>query len=253
MTVPPTAPDPNGPQHPSGPAGTAGPDPDAVRGPLPAGPALDGRGRLDPLGSVGGVRGIVEASLPTFVFLVASLITGQVWPAGVAALGVAVVMGAVRLVQRQSPVQVAAGVVVVGLSVALALTTGRAADFYVWGLLTNALYLVAMVLSIVLRWPLAGVLFGLVRGEGTGWRSSSARRRQYATATWILAGVFGARLAVQLPLYLADAATGLGIARVAMGLPLYALGLWLAWSVSSPGGSAPGAPASAPSTAARRG
>ena len=92
MTVPPTAPDPNGPQHPSGPAGTAGPDTDAVRGPLPAGPALDGRGRLDPLGSVGGVRGIVEASLPTFVFLVASLITGQVWPAGAAALAVAVLV-----------------------------------------------------------------------------------------------------------------------------------------------------------------
>ena len=187
------------------------------------------------------------------MFLVASLITGQVWPAGAAALAVAVVMGALRLVQRQSPVQVAAGVVVVGLSVALALTTGRAADFYVWGLLTNALYLVAMVLSIVLRWPLAGVLFGLLRGEGTEWRAEPGRRRQYAAATWILAGVFAARLAVQLPLYLADSTTGLGIARVVMGLPLYALGLWLAWSVSSPRGSAPGAPASAPSTATRRG
>ncbi|MDO4240741.1 DUF3159 domain-containing protein [Micrococcus sp.] len=239
------------PADPARPSESAGPD--AARAGLAAGPAVDERGRLDPLASVGGVRGIVEASLPTFVFLLASLVTGQVWPAGLAALAVAVAMGVVRLAQRQSPVQVLAGVVVVGLSVALALTTGRAADFYVWGLVTNAVYLVAMAVSVAVRWPLAGVLFGLVRGEGTEWRTSPARRRQYAAATWIVAGVFAARLAVQLPMYLADAATGLGIARVVMGLPLYALGLWLAWSVSSPRGSAPGAPASAPSTDARRG
>ena len=46
--------------------------------------------------------------------------------------------------------------------------------------------------------------------------------------------VFTLRLAVQVPLYLADAVTALGVARLVMGLPLYALGLWLAWSVSAP-------------------
>ncbi|MDN5692837.1 MAG: DUF3159 domain-containing protein, partial [Micrococcaceae bacterium] len=60
------------------------------------------------------------------------------------------------------------------------------------------------------------------------------RRRAYAAATWVMAAVFALRLAVQVPLYLADAVTALGVARLVMGLPLYALGLWLAWSVSAP-------------------
>jgi hypothetical protein len=37
------------------------------------------------------------------------------------------------------------------------------------------------------------------------------------------------RLLVQLPLYLADAVVALGVARTAMGLPLFALGLWLTY------------------------
>jgi hypothetical protein len=41
--------------------------------------------------------------------------------------------------------------------------------------------------------------------------------------------LFLVRLAVQLPLYLAGAVVALGIARTAMGLPLFGLGLWLTW------------------------
>jgi hypothetical protein len=34
---------------------------------------------------------------------------------------------------------------------------------------------------------------------------------------------------VQLPLYLAGAVVALGVARTAMGIPLFALGIWLTW------------------------
>ncbi|WP_227718818.1 MULTISPECIES: DUF3159 domain-containing protein [unclassified Micrococcus] len=195
---------------------------------------LDEKGRLDPLASVGGWRGIVEASLPTFVFMVAFMVTQAVWPSGVAAVGVAVVMGAVRLVQRQSPVQAVAGLAVVVLCVVMALTTGQARDFYVWGFVTNGLYSLGFVVSILVGWPVVGLIFGMVRGEGVDWRHDRARRRAYAVATWIMVAVMLTRLAVQLPLYLAEATTALGVARLVMGLPFYALGLWLAWSVSAP-------------------
>ena len=46
--------------------------------------------------------------------------------------------------------------------------------------------------------------------------------------------MFAARLLVQVPLYLAENLTGLGVARLVMGVPLYALTLWLAWLVSRP-------------------
>jgi Protein of unknown function (DUF3159) len=41
--------------------------------------------------------------------------------------------------------------------------------------------------------------------------------------------LFVIRLAVQLPLYLAGAVVALGVARTAMGLPLFGLGLWLSY------------------------
>lgn len=215
------------------PRGPESPAPD-VAGALPSRARVDEQGRLDALASVGGWRGIVEASLPTLVFMAAYVVSQQVWPSGVAAVAVALVLGAVRLVQRQSPVQVLAGLAVVVLSVVVALTTGQARDYYLWGFVTNAAYGLAFALSAVVGWPAAGLVLGLVRGEGTHWRRSPRRRRAYATATWILVAVFTLRLAVQVPLYLADAVTALGVARLVMGLPLYALGLWLAWSVSAP-------------------
>jgi len=153
----------------------------------------------------------------------------------VAAVAVALVLGVARLVQRQSPVQVLAGLAVVVLSVVVSLTTGQARDYYLWGFVTNAAYGLAFAVSVLVGWPAAGLVLGLVRAEGTRWRAHRRRRRAYAAATWILVAVFALRLAVQVPLYLGDAVTALGVARLVMGLPLYALGLWLAWSVSSPG------------------
>ena len=218
--------EPEGPSRPDSAAGAFGG--------LAAATRVDEHGRIDALATVGGVRGIVEASLPTFVFMVWFLVTSQVFASGVAAVAVAVVMGLVRVIQRQSPAQAVAGLAVVVLCVFMALRTGQARDFYVWGFVTNAGYSAAFIASIVARWPLMGVLFGLVRGEGTAWRRNEVRRRAYALATWVIVAVMLLRLAVQVPLYLAEAATALGAARLVMGLPLYALGLWLAWSVSAP-------------------
>ena len=42
------------------------------------------------------------------------------------------------------------------------------------------------------------------------------------------------RLAVQVPLYFANNVEVLGATRLIMGLPLYALGVWLAWRVRLP-------------------
>jgi hypothetical protein len=53
----------------------------------------------------------------------------------------------------------------------------------------------------------------------------------YARASWLWVGLFLLRLAVQLPLYLAGAVVALGTARVAMGIPLFALGIWLSWLI----------------------
>lgn len=201
-------------------------------------------GRIDVLRSAGGVRGLLESILPGLVFLVCFTLLQNLLLAAVLSLAVAAVFVVVRLVGRTPPTQAFAGVVGVGVSAALALFTGRAENFYVSGFLTNAGYIVAMVVSILVKWPLMGVLFGFLRSEGVHWRQNPVRARQYRLGTWIMVAVLALRLLVQVPLYfMGDAGlVALGATRLIMGVPLYALGLWVAWLVTRPIASAAPSP-----------
>ncbi|WP_427017234.1 DUF3159 domain-containing protein [Pseudarthrobacter sp. P1] len=205
-------------------------------------------GHIDLLNSAGGWRGIAESILPGLVFLIVFTLTrpsqnaaaeavapnqGLVY-ALIAAFFVSAVFMLVRLVQKSPATQAFAGVAGVALSAVLALTTGKAENFYLWGFITNAGYIVGMVASILLRWPVLGLLFGYARNEGLRWRANAERRRAYAAATWIIVGVMTLRLVVQFPLYLAGQVDALGATRLLMGVPLYALGLWVAWLISRP-------------------
>ena len=133
---------------------------------------------------------------------------------------------------RRAPLQfVLAGFVGVALAAFIADRTGRAEDFFLPGLLLNAAYAAAYLVSIAIRWPLLGVILGPITGEGMSWRSDPERVRLYSRASWIWVGVFGLRLAVQLPLYLAGAVLALGIAKTAMGLPIFLVAIWLSYLV----------------------
>lgn len=193
-------------------------------------------GRVDVLRSAGGVQGIAESIVPGLVFLVAFTITRELPLSLVAALASAAVFTVVRLVQRRPLTQALAGVVGVGISAWLANTTGKAEDFYLPGFLTNAAYILAMVLSIAVRWPVAGLLFGFIRNEGVDWRKDPARVKAYRLGTWIIVAVLALRLIVQVPLYLTgtEGLAALATTRLIMGAPLYILGVWIAWLVTRP-------------------
>lgn len=191
-------------------------------------------GQVDVLKTVGGVRGLVEALLPGIVFLGVFMATRDLNPALISSLAIAAVFTVARLVRKSGLTQALTGLFGVVICAVVARTTGNARDFYVPGFFTNGAYLLAMALSVFVRWPLMGLVFGFIRGEGTEWRHEPARRTAYSVATWVIVGVFAARLLVQLPLYAADNVEALGAARIVMGIPLYAMGLWLSWLVSRP-------------------
>lgn len=193
-------------------------------------------GRVDVLRSAGGVQGIAESIMPGLVFLIAFTITQDLPPSLVAALGTAAVFTVVRLIQRRPLTQALAGVVGVGISAWLANTTGKAEDFYLPGFFTNAAYIIAMVISILVKWPVAGLLFGFIRNEGLDWRKDPARLKAYRLGTWIIVAVLALRLIVQVPLYLMgpDGLAALATTRLLMGAPLYILGVWVAWLVTRP-------------------
>lgn len=188
------------------------------------------------LGSaLGGPLGIAESVLPAVVFVVVVTATGQdVTAAAIAALGLAALLTLARLVRRQTPLHAVTGVIGVAIAGYVASRTGRAEDFFLPGLLANAAYAGAFVVSIAVRWPLLGVIVAGASGRGMEWRDDPVRRRAYARASWVWVVLFLSRLAVQLPLYLAGALVALGTARVAMGLPLFVLGAWLSWLLLRP-------------------
>ncbi|TYC98603.1 DUF3159 domain-containing protein [Arthrobacter echini] len=191
-------------------------------------------GQIDVLSSIGGVQGLAESIVPGLVFTVVFTVTRDLTVSLVAALALSAVFTVLRLVARKPLTQAIAGLVGVAFCAFVAQRTGNATDFFLPGFFINGAYIVAMAISVSIRWPFAGLLFGFIRNEGIDWRKDPVRVRAYAVATWIIVSVLALRLAVQVPLYLADNVTALGSSRVAMGLPLYALGLWLAWLVSRP-------------------
>lgn len=193
-------------------------------------------GQIDVLKSVGGVRGLIEAILPGLVFLVLFTITSDLQVSLVASLASAAVFTVARLVQRTTATQAFSGLIGVGICAFVANSTGKAEDFYVVGFITNSAYIVGMLISMAVRWPVAGLLFGFIRGEGLHWQKDPGRRRVYNIATVVIMAVLALRLVVQVPLYFTEALVALGTTRLVMGVPLYALGLWVAWMISRPKG-----------------
>ena len=184
-----------------------------------------------PLGAaLGGPLGIAESVLPSAAFVLTYTITGQETEPSVA---VAVALGAVfavaRIVRGQTPQFALAGLAGLALSAYVVSRTGRAEDFFLPGLLANAAYALAYAISIIVRWPLLGVIVSAASQRSMEWRDDPEQVRAYSRASWIWVALFSLRLAVQLPLYLAGAVVALGVARVAMGIPLFVIGIWLSW------------------------
>ena len=138
-------------------------------------------GNIDVLKSAGGIQGIAESILPGLVFLIAFTIDRENLTLAVtASLAVAAVFTVARLVQRKPLTQALAGFIGVGLSAWLATSTGKAENFYVLGFFTNLGYILAMSISVAVRWPIAGLLFGFIRNEGLEWRKDPKRVRAYS-------------------------------------------------------------------------
>jgi hypothetical protein len=182
------------------------------------------------LQAVGGVRGILEALVPGVVFVLLFSFSTLPIALGVS-VGMAVLFVIARAVQRSPVSPAVGGLVATAASAGLALWTGRAEDNFVLGLLTNAGYGSALLVSVLVGWPLLGLAIGFLYGEGTAWRRNRRKFRamQWLTLMWV--ALFGLRLAVQLPLFFSGQIELLGTFKLLMGLPLFAPLLVVSWLV----------------------
>jgi hypothetical protein len=181
---------------------------------------------------LGGRRAALDATVPAAAFVAGWLAGGRsiAVGAGVAVLGALVVSGW-RLRRGDRPRAVLIGLLGVCVAAVIALRTGRAEDFFLLQLLSNGASALAWAVSIVVRWPLLGLVVGTVLGQRTRWRRDPQLLRAYARGSWVWVGQYVVRVAVFLPLYAAGQTVALGVARIALTWPLVAACLAVSWWV----------------------
>src|SRR5699024_10236458 len=148
--------------------------------------AVTKSGELDLMASVGGLRGIAEAIVPALVFLVTFIVTTDIWISAIWAVGLAALASVLRLIQRQPMTQALAGVIGVAVSAGVALMQDDARGYYVIGFYISAAYGLAFALSMAVKWPVMGLIYGWIRGEGVSWQKQPARRKKYQIATLLM-------------------------------------------------------------------
>lgn len=185
--------------------------------------------------ALGGTKGLIDSGLPALIFLVAFNFNKDVTQSSYYALGLSLILTLIRLIKRETIQHAISGVIGVAVCAWLANRSGKAEDFYLPGLWTNAIYGFAYLVSILVRWPVIGLIIGPLLEENLRWRKDPARTKVYIKATWLWIGMFAIRLLVQYPLYLSGNVNALGTARLIMGYPLFIATAWLTWVVIKSG------------------
>ncbi|WP_250031169.1 DUF3159 domain-containing protein [Paractinoplanes maris] len=179
-----------------------------------------------------GRRAAIDATVPAAGFVVGWAAGGQsIWAGAAVAVGFAIAVSIWRLRRGEKPRAVLIGLLGVCVAALIALRTGRAEDFFLLQLLSNAASALAWAVSIVIRLPLLGLVVGGVLGQRTRWRRDPALLRSYGLASWVWVLQYVVRVAIFLPLYAAGQVVALGVARVALTWPLVAACLAVSWWV----------------------
>lgn len=198
---------------------------------------------FDPLKSVGGMRGLIESSVPMVVFVTMVSFKQPVMYAVAAAGGVWGIAAIARLVAKQTLMPAVMGALGVAICAFTTRTTGEARGFFLPGLWVNvgwlAIYSISVLPTPAVRalkiakgpWPLLGLMLGPVLGEMFHWRQVPARARAYRLACYPWVAMFALRLIVKVPLYLTNQVTALGIVHLLMGVPLFLLAGFMSYRI----------------------
>lgn len=191
----------------------------------------------------GGVRGIVEAAVPTATFTVCYLVSRDLKAALIIATVLTGILLIVRVVQRSNPQFVLNALVGIAIAAIFASRTGEARDVFLPGIIYNAGYAVVLIVTVAIGWPAIGFMIGALVGDLSSWRADPGMRRLCNRLTLLFALPCVVRVVVQYPLYAADQIAWLGASKIVMGWPLQIAALlamvWLLSRNSTPLGDVP--------------
>lgn len=209
------------------------PEPDnrthVIDGPRTPGP--EPKAKPTALEQLGGSTGVVYMMLPIVAFVLGNAsfgLTGAI----ITAVSVAVAISVLRLVRRESLQPALSGLFGVAVASFVAWKTGSAKGYFLLGIWASLALAAVFLISVLVRRPLAGIVWGALNGTGTAWLKDKASTRYYDIATLAFTAVFAVRFVVQQWLYEKDATGWLAFAKIVMGYPLLALAflvvLWAA-------------------------
>lgn len=178
----------------------------------------------------GGIRGMVETVLPGLLFVTIYTINKDLHASAIAALALALVLVAARLVLKGTVKHAFSGVFGVAFGVVFAMMTGNAKDFYLPGMLYTLGLAVAYIATTLAGVPLIGLMLGPVFKENLSWRTRNpGRKKAYAKASWAWGLILLAKCAILFPLYWWADTTELGWVLVALKIPPFLLAVYLTW------------------------
>jgi hypothetical protein len=201
---------------------------------------------------LGGVRGLIESSIPVFVFVLLNVVLSAsfaglekrhalYWAIGGSVVS-ALAIGGYRLAQKQPVRHAVNGIFGIAVGAYLAYRSGNARDFYLPGILLTLAQVAACLVSVVFRKPIIGFVWGVLANNGKhDWLQNPRLLKTFQWLTLVWAGSLFIRAGVQGWLYLADEANAIGIVRILISWPIYAatfaFTIWAVRRVTHPAGS----------------
>jgi hypothetical protein len=181
---------------------------------------------------LGGVRGLVESSLPVLAFVFFNVVLSSVfdfdkrtalyWAIG-GSVASAVGIGVFRLARREPVRHAVNGLFGIAIGAYLAWRTGKAENFYLPGILITFAQAALFLISAAVRKPLIGYAWGIMANKGQqDWFGNAKlfRTFQWLTMVWVVSLCL--RAGVQLYLWTQHEANALGIVRILISWPIYA-------------------------------
>lgn len=191
---------------------------------------------------VAGRSNIVDALLPPLVFLLLNATLGFV-VASWGSLGVALILGIVRLLRGQAWGYAVGGLGATALAILSVLISEQAQGYFLPNLINGGITTVICLVSVLVGRPLVALTSHLARGWPLGWYWHPRVRPAYSEVTLAWAAFFGARLAVQWLLFQRTDTAVAGLINIVLGWPAtilllvvsYLYGTWRLQQSGGPG------------------
>lgn len=184
----------------------------------------------------------LDALLPPLLFVVVNGVFG-LDIAVIAALGLALMLGVIRLARRQTWQYALGGLLGVALASGLAYLTRSAASYFIPAIISSALLLLLALASLLIGKPMAAWASHLTRGWPLDWFWRRDIKPAYREVTILWAAFFLMRLTIQFILFQGGDAARLAWANTLLGWPVtililvlsYIYGLWRLRNLGGPG------------------